>query len=409
MTDRPRGETNHCRERLIKYCQGQGLDLGCGAVKIKADAIGIDLYHPNADMKRDARLLDYYKSDQFDYVYSSHLLEEIQDTKETLKEWLRVLKPGGFLVLYQADRDLYYPMGHPACNAAHKHHFDTEELWEKLKNIGGVEFIHKDRHPELSEWSFELVVRKAGGKKILLCDDGISLLIPTFQRPQGMKNFALSVDATCKDPSKVEILFGVHSDDTDSIQAAHELSETCKIKVYAEIIDRYSDGKAHLSFLWNQLYQRANYKILGYFGDDVLFKTPGWDEEVRKEFGVSKTVLVLCNDVHCQMGKQATLCCTHKIVHEKIGFYLYPKLRRWYMDTFWDIIYRSAKRLHYRPDIITEHLHPTAFADRADKVYLDMEPFKGPDKILWESPAIFDLIQKTSNDFNELCNLEKTS
>ena len=52
---RPLGETDHCRGRLLRYCAGQGLDLGCGAVKIKPEAIGVDLHHAGGDMRRDAR------------------------------------------------------------------------------------------------------------------------------------------------------------------------------------------------------------------------------------------------------------------------------------------------------------------------------------------------------------------
>lgn len=159
-----KSETDLCRKRLLKYCQGQGIDLGCGNSKIKLDAIGIDLYHPEADMHRDARDLSCYPPDYFDYVYSSHLLEEFQDTEGVLRGWLRILKPEGFLVLYQADKDLYYPIGDPRCNPNHKHHFSWESLWSILEKIGNTTLIHHDRHPELDEWSFELVVQK--NKKI---------------------------------------------------------------------------------------------------------------------------------------------------------------------------------------------------------------------------------------------------
>ena len=154
------GETDHCRARLQKYCQGIGIDLGCGASKIKIDAIGIDLYHPKADMRKDARLLEYYPDNLFDFVFSSHLLEEIENTEEVLKEWLRVLKPQGFLVLYQADKDLYYPLSDPRCNPNHKHHFSWQELWAILEKYK-TELVLGKKSTDAKEWSFELVIRKA--------------------------------------------------------------------------------------------------------------------------------------------------------------------------------------------------------------------------------------------------------
>jgi predicted SAM-dependent methyltransferase len=170
MENRPKGETDNCRDRLAKYCEGQGLDIGCGVTKIKPEAIGIDLYHPNADMKEDARDLGFYPEGHFDYVYSSHLLEELQNTEETLKGWLRIIKLGGKIVLYQADRDFYHPLGSPECNPTHKHHFIWEDLWAIFKKITGVKLVHYKRYGSKtipgSEWSFELVVQKIEAGKI---------------------------------------------------------------------------------------------------------------------------------------------------------------------------------------------------------------------------------------------------
>lgn len=401
-----KAETDLCKPRLLKYCQGQGLDLGCGNAKIKPDSIGIDLQNPVADMRRDARKLDYYPDSLFDYVYSSHLLEEIQDTEPTLKDWLRVIKPGGFLVLYQIIESRYFPIGSPNCNPSHKHHFTGAGLRAMIEGLG-AEFVHYSDNPETKEWSFELVMKKLPSEQIpevipaspapieqepseLTTQDlGISLLIPTLTRPKSMRDFAEAVDATTKDKTGVEIIFGVHSEDTVSIEEGAKLATALAVSVRVEIIDRYPDGKTHLTALWNQLYPRAKHSIIGYFGDDVLFKTPEWDVEVRKEFEKDKHILVACNDVHVQRGRQAVLFFTHKATHKKLGFYLPPMFRRWYMDTFLDVVYRNAGKLHYREDIVTEHLHADVFPERRDDVYRALGSHTAPgglkdeDKALW--------------------------
>lgn len=161
---KPRGETDNCRNRLIQYCKGQGVDLGCGVVPIKADAISIDLHSPYANMNVDARLMPFFQDNFFDYVYSSHLLEEIQDTESVLKEWLRILKPGGYLILYQADEEYYYPLGDPRCNPNHLHRFSLNKLKNILINTNKVNIIHEGRYdPEIcQEWSFEIVAQKKG-------------------------------------------------------------------------------------------------------------------------------------------------------------------------------------------------------------------------------------------------------
>ena len=155
-----KGEVDHCRHRLLKYCQGQGLDLGCGRSKICLNAIGVDLHNPEAaDMLIDARDLSRYPDNHFDFIFSSHLLEELENTEATLREWLRVIKDGGNIVLYQADKNTYYPLGDPRCNSSHKHHFDHKDLWAVFEKIGGVQNIHA-ADPVNKEWSFELVVKK---------------------------------------------------------------------------------------------------------------------------------------------------------------------------------------------------------------------------------------------------------
>jgi SAM-dependent methyltransferase len=387
LVEKVQGEVDHCRHRLMKYCKGQGLDLGCGLSKIRVDAIGIDLYQPTADMNADARNLEFYPSDFFDYVFSSHLLEEIENTEATLRGWLRILKPGGNLVLYQADRNIYYPLGDPRCNRAHKHHFVKEDLMSLLEKIGGTKITHV-QNPIGGEWSFEITAQKLPIPLTGMDGDGISLLIPTLNRPANMERFALSVNNTSFHPEGVELLFGIHEEDTESQKKSNELKSQCKISIRYELIKRYPDGKINLSFLWNQLYAKASNPIVGYFGDDVIFWTPGWDEEVRKEFSIDKLIMVCTNDVHVQKGKQATLFFTHKIVHDHFKVYLDERFRRWYMDTYWDNIYRMAGKLHYREDIVCEHLHPDKFPEKADQVYKNMEFFKDDDAQLWHTPQL---------------------
>jgi len=234
----------------MKYCRGQGLDLGCGFSKIRIDAIGIDINNSAADMNCDAQLLEQYPKNCFNYIFSSHLLEEIDNTEATLREWLRVIKPNGNIVLYQADKNLYYPIGHPLCNNKHKHHFSWEDLWEIFKRIGGVKLVHHGLHTENKEWSFELVVKKTvDDKEMPMTGEGISILIPTYNRPHNMETFAISVDRTAKYPESIEIVFGVHEDDRGSIDKAIELQSKCNIKIRYELINRFPDGKINLSYL----------------------------------------------------------------------------------------------------------------------------------------------------------------
>lgn len=55
----------------------------------------------------DAHDLGRFADGRFAVVYSSHLLEHLEDPVGALREWCRVVRPGGSLILYVPHRDLY--------------------------------------------------------------------------------------------------------------------------------------------------------------------------------------------------------------------------------------------------------------------------------------------------------------
>jgi glycosyltransferase involved in cell wall biosynthesis/predicted SAM-dependent methyltransferase len=163
-------ETAKCRRRLSRYCLGNGVDLGYGGDPIVPSAITVDLPTPYnkvgdhpLNLAGDARNLYWFSDNSLDYVYSSHLLEDFEDTEGTLREWLRVLKPGGVLVLFCPDEQAYrsHCKKHgQTYNLNHKHpDFSLAYVEDILLNrIGNVEVIHEN--PLVDAYSFELVVRK---------------------------------------------------------------------------------------------------------------------------------------------------------------------------------------------------------------------------------------------------------
>jgi SAM-dependent methyltransferase len=108
------GEISKCRERLKHFCIGSGLDLGHGGGPIVPNTIIVDLPapythigHGSLHLKGDGINLYWFRDNIFDYVYSSYLLEGFEDTYKVLKEWLRVIRPGGYLILYCHDEPTY--------------------------------------------------------------------------------------------------------------------------------------------------------------------------------------------------------------------------------------------------------------------------------------------------------------
>jgi SAM-dependent methyltransferase len=92
------------------YFVGHGLDVGSGD-----DSLGqfqklfpriqsvTDFDKPDGD----AQLLAKHPDATFDFVHSSHCLEHMRDPLEALRNWLRVLRPGGYAVVMVPDEDMY--------------------------------------------------------------------------------------------------------------------------------------------------------------------------------------------------------------------------------------------------------------------------------------------------------------
>lgn len=73
-----------------------------------------------------------------DCLYSSHLLEDFEHWEPVLREWVRVLKPGGKLVILVPDRGLWaaaLAKGQPP-NCEHRHEAQVGELSTYAKLIG---------------------------------------------------------------------------------------------------------------------------------------------------------------------------------------------------------------------------------------------------------------------------------
>ena len=176
------GETGKAHERRIregffeKYCIGQGLDIGCGNDPVVDGCCGWDLMHG------DAQYLTGIADEEFDWVYSSHCLEHVDDVRIALKNWFRVVRRGGYLLLYIPHRDLYEKkLTLPSrFNPHHKHMFligkkdppDTLDIVEEIREslhdyeiqyvriCDGGYIRHGDTEQSEGEYSIECVIRK---------------------------------------------------------------------------------------------------------------------------------------------------------------------------------------------------------------------------------------------------------
>lgn len=100
------------------YLRGSGIDIGCGndlLVIPNGTVVGFDKHDG------DATTLSSIKDNSFDFVYSSHCLEHLDNINLALYNWTRVIKNGGFLYFTVPDYELYEKCTWPSkMNKDHK-------------------------------------------------------------------------------------------------------------------------------------------------------------------------------------------------------------------------------------------------------------------------------------------------
>lgn len=162
-------ETSKARVRLAPFCGGDGIDLGFGGDAITARAIRMDqaqgyaLTGPDeTQLRGDATRLEWFQDGVLDFVYASHLLEDFEDTEAVLREWVRVLKPGGHLILLCPDEARFRAHCARTGQSPNPHHrhadFSLAKVLAIADRIGGLKSIHQADGVDIYSW--ELVLRK---------------------------------------------------------------------------------------------------------------------------------------------------------------------------------------------------------------------------------------------------------
>lgn len=160
------GETTKAHSRRQRegffdlYCKGKGLDIGFGGDPISIDADGFDFEHG------DAQFLSNVKDDNYDFVYSSHTIEHLPDPYTAVQNWFRVLKPGGYLILYMPHRDLYEKKKTlPSIFNPTHFHFFLPDRDEEPDTIGVLPLIERSIN------NYKLIYLK-------VCDAGLNIMDP---------------------------------------------------------------------------------------------------------------------------------------------------------------------------------------------------------------------------------------
>ncbi|MRW85659.1 methyltransferase domain-containing protein [Pseudoduganella sp. FT26W] len=98
------------RRFVTRWFVGHGIDIGCGPDPLSKFADFLPLMkslRPWDMPDGDAMVMAGVSDESYDFVHSSHCLEHLVNPIEAMKNWIRICRKGGHLVLTIPDEDLY--------------------------------------------------------------------------------------------------------------------------------------------------------------------------------------------------------------------------------------------------------------------------------------------------------------
>jgi hypothetical protein len=197
----------------------------------------------------------------------------------------------------------------------------------------------------------------------------ISILVPTRNRPQSVKELCESIFTTADEPNLVEVLFYFDIDDShipECLEYFKELSTR-----YADPIKTIIGPKLILSDYPNKLLQIASSDIFMNLGDDMRCRAKGWDDEVLNAINKYSDRI---NFVYVNDGYWGPNLASHHIIHrnyvECLGYFYPPFFDFGYSDAWMFQVAQKVGRIQFLP-ILFEHMHYSIGKGEFDQTYQD--------------------------------------
>lgn len=179
----------------------------------------------------------------------------------------------------------------------------------------------------------------------------VSVLVPTRGRPEGVERLLESAYELCE--GSVEFVFYLDDDDPRRWETHQLVAQHGAVTIFGKRIT--------LSRMWNACYERATHDLLMQCGDDIVFRTQGWDAKFAEAFEQYPDRIAF---VHGDDGFQHERIGTHGVLHrnwvEAVGYFVPPHFASDYNDLWLTEVADALGRRVYVPDVLTEHMHPVA-------------------------------------------------
>ncbi len=105
---------------------------------------------------------------------------------------------------------------------------------------------------------------------------------------------------------------------------------------------------------------------VGFMGDDHRVRTPGWDQILTDAAG---PLGIAYGDDLIQGEELPTAVVMGADIVRTLGQMVPAALQHLFVDDYWKALGTGTGRLHYVPDVVIEHMHPSAGKAETDESY----------------------------------------
>lgn len=193
----------------------------------------------------------------------------------------------------------------------------------------------------------------------------ISLLCPTRNRPYEMTRMWHSAIQTAQKPESIEVIFYLDYDDKMGFAGLRQAAARHPSQIRA-----ISGERIILSQCWNAAAEIAKGDIFMHCGDDIIFRSKGWDEMVCNKMNSLPDRIAFVYGDDLIMGEKLG---THGFISREwvksVGYFVPPIFSSDYNDTWLNEVADKIGRKFYVPEIVTEHMHFAAKKSHIDATH----------------------------------------
>jgi hypothetical protein len=186
----------------------------------------------------------------------------------------------------------------------------------------------------------------------------IVVLVPSRGRPERARAmYRSAMDNAVGPRGGTEVLLIVDADDPALPgYASHQLP----LRVLEEQVGYTASLNAVARELWDSV------DILGAFGDDVLFRTPGWDRIVEVAL---QTPAIAYGDDLIHGRNHPSAVWMHSTIAKALGWLALPSTTHQWADDGWKRLGQELGLLRFLPEVVVEHMHPAVGKADWDATY----------------------------------------